>query len=109
MNLICGMLKYAASNAAKELFKHFECPFQRCEGRNHHKDPLAKAVAVQIKPIFDRLSARSLLLCCVNGLTQNAAESYINVLWSLCPKGTFVGTVPINTCASFSVIIYNFG
>ena len=101
-----------------QLHNHTNCPkgsdswcaFQRCQGKDyHHKNPLAKAVAVKIKPIFDRLSVRSLLLRCVHGFTQNAAESYNNVLWSLCPKGTFVGAVPINVCASLSVIIYNDG
>ena len=49
------------------------------------------------------------MLRCVDGFTQNAAESYNNVFWSLCPKGTFVGAVPINTSASLSVVIYNDG
>ena len=61
---------------------------------------------MKIEPIFDRLSARSLLLRCVDGFTQNAAESYDNVLWSFYPKGIFVGAVPLNTCASLSVVIY---
>ena len=71
--------------------------------------PLAEAVAVKIKQIFDCLSVRSLPSCCVDGFTQNATESYNNVLCCLCPKVSFVGAVPINTCASLSVVIYNDG
>lgn len=74
-----------------------------------HKAPLPKAVAVAIKPVFDRLSANSLLERCVDGFTQNAAESFNSVLWNICPKRTFVGSASINLCAGLAVIVYNDG
>ena len=89
------------------------CGFQRKLSASsepfHHKIPLAKAIAWKIKPIFDRLSSHSLLQRCVDGYTQNAAESFNSVLWHICPKTTYVGLVPINLCASLATIVYNDG
>lgn len=89
------------------------CAFQRNLAASskpfHHKNPLPKAVALKIKPLFDRLSSRDLLQRCVDGYTQNAAESFHSVLWHLCPKETYVGSVPINSCASLATILYNDG
>ena len=45
----------------------------------------------------------------MDGYTQNAAESFNSVLWHICPKTTYVGSVPINLCASLATIVYNDG
>ena len=70
---------------------------------------LAKAVAVKIKPVFDQLSSNALLERCVDGFTQNAAESFNSVSWNLCPKRTFVGSTTVDLCAGLAVITYNDG
>ena len=51
-------------------------------GEQHQKDPAnykdknphPKAVLVNIKPVFDRLSTNELLERCLDGYTQNAPE-----------------------------------
>ena len=85
------------------------CKYKKNPSQYKHSNPLPKAVAVYIKPIFDRLSKDELLSRCADGYTQNAAESFNNLLWHFCPKNTFVGMVPLNICKSFSVIVYNEG
>ena len=87
---IDAILRHRVSN--DEMHNHTLCPegrdswcgFQRNLSASsesyHHKIPLAKAVALKIKPIFDRLSSHNLLQRCVDGYTQNAAESFNSVL-----------------------------
>ena len=70
---------------------------------------MPKAVSVHIKPIFGRLSKNEFLECCVDGCTQNAAESFNNILWHFCPKSTFVGAKPLNIAASLGIVTYNDG
>ena len=95
---------------------HVKCPegsdsWCRYHRRNDykHKNPLPKAVAAGLKPVFDRLSLDSLLERCVDSFTQNAAESLYSVLWNLCPKRPFVGSTTATFCAGLAVIIYNDG
>ena len=85
------------------------CKYNRNPTDYVHKNPLSKAVAVHIKPVFDRLSDSKLLKRCVDGFTQNAAESFNNILWHFCPKSTFVGAVPLNIASALAVITYNDG
>ena len=85
------------------------CKYNRNPAEYVHKNPLPKAVAVHIKPVFDRLSDSELLKRCVDGFTQNAAESFNNILWHFCPKSTFVGAVPLNIASALAVITYNDG
>ena len=56
------------------------CGYHRDPSKYKHSNPLPKAVAVHIKPIFDRLSKNEILERCVDGYTQNAAESFNNIL-----------------------------
>ena len=45
----------------------------------------------------------------VEGFTQNAAESANSVLWTRCPKGTFVGNTALRAGLNMGVITYNDG
>ena len=85
------------------------CKYKRNPLQYKHTNPLPNAVAVHIKPVFDRLSKDEPLNRCVEGYTQNAAESFNNLLWHFYPKNTFVGIVPLNISKSFAVIFYNEG
>lgn len=113
---IDAILRHRVSTS--RIHNHTKCPtgkdswcgFQRGGSVPYnHNNPLAKAVAIKIKPLFDRLSEKSLLERCADGHTQNAAESFNNVLWHLCPKVTFAGATQINLCAFLAVLLYNDG
>ena len=43
-----------------------------------------------IKPIFQDLASEELLSKCLHGQTQNPNESINKVIWTTCPKTTFV-------------------
>ena len=81
------------------------CKYKRNPLQYKHTNPLPNAAAVHIKPVFDRLSKDKLLNRCVEGYTQNAAESFTNLLWHFCPTNTVVGMVPLNISKSFAVIV----
>ena len=85
------------------------CGYNRDPEGYKHSNPLPKAVSVHIKPVFDRLSRQDLLNRCSDGFTQNAAESFNNVLWHFCPKSTFVGAMPLNISAALAIVTYNDG
>ena len=71
------------------------CRYQQDSDNYRHLNPLPNAVAVHIKPVFDKLKDEKLLKRCLEGYDQNAAESFNNVLWSICPKANFVDSVPL--------------
>lgn len=54
------------------------------------KTPLREDVVAKVIHIYQRLGSNNLLSRCVDGKTQNANESLHGVLWSKCPKTTFV-------------------
>ena len=64
---------------------------------------------MHIKPILDKLKDEKLLQLFLKGFNQNAAESFNNVLWHMCPKSKFVGSVPFKVCPSLAVVLYNDG
>ena len=47
---------------------------------------LPNAFRNELKPIFERLSEKSLLQRCLKGYAQDQNESVNNNLWSKCPK-----------------------
>ena len=85
------------------------CKYVQDPENYKHVNPLPKAVALHIKPIFDKLKDEKLLKRCLKGFNQNAAESFNNVLWNMCPKSNFVGSVPLKVCTSLAVVLYNDG
>ena len=85
------------------------CKYNKDPTAYRHNNPMPKAVAVYIKPVFHRLSKHDLLERCADGYTQNAAESFNNIVWHFCPKSTFVGAKPLNIAASLAIITYNDG
>ena len=68
--------------------------------------PLAPDVAEHVKEVYTRLAHVDLLKRCKLGKTQNANESPHSVVWSKCPKTTFVGLerVVSATCSAVSQI-----
>ena len=66
--------------------------YQQDPENHQHVNPIPKAVAVYIKPTFDKLKNEKILKGCIEGYSQNADERFNNVLWHICPKTTFVGS-----------------
>ena len=74
-----------------------------------HKNPLPKAVFEVVKPIYMQLSERSLLERCQMGATQNANESFNNVIWRMCPKEGFCSVDTVQLASSLAVLNFNNG
>lgn len=73
------------------------------------KTPLRADVVNRILPIYQRLGSDTLLSRCVDGKTQNANEALHGVLWSKCPKTTFVSKSTLVMRISEAICTYNTG
>ena len=62
-----------------------------------------------LEPIFRDLSKDDLLSKCFHGKTQNANESFNQVLWNKCSKTLFVGRTVLELGISSAVITFNEG
>lgn len=112
---------YYHSISTDECHHHEFCPegpqswcfFQRAvtegvEPRAHSK-ALPADVAQAIRPVYERLSDRSLLAKCIDGLTQNSNESFHSLLWSICPKVRWACLRTVDTCLGLAVQQFNKG
>ena len=70
---------------------------------------LPEDVAEAIRPVYERLSNRTLLSRCLHGWTQNDNECFHSVLWNLCPKVKWAGYKTVNTCLALAVQTFNKG
>lgn len=73
------------------------------------KTPLREDVVAKLMPIYQRLGSSNLLSRCVDGKTQNANEALHGVLWSKCPKTTFVFKSTVLLRVSEGICTYNCG
>ena len=89
----CKYLQKKAENKEKEY--------------DHH--PLPLPIMKEIKPIFTDLTDKTLLRKCLDGLSQNANESFNNLIWSICPKNKYHGLQTVDTAVGLSVVIFNDG
>ena len=71
--------------------------------------PLAPDVAEHVKEVYTRLAHVDLLKRCTLGKTQNANESLHFVVWSKCPKTTFVGIERVVSATCSAVSQFNAG
>ncbi|XP_049520613.1 uncharacterized protein LOC119444577 [Dermacentor silvarum] len=66
------------------------CKHRRAEALGEptpdHTPILTKAQGLAVLPIYKRLTDEKLLVRCLQGKTQNAAESLNSKIWLLCPK-----------------------
>ncbi|GBM73975.1 hypothetical protein AVEN_155327-1 [Araneus ventricosus] len=62
-----------------------------------------------IQPTYMQLCDQDLLKKCLHGRTQNANESFNNLLWTIVPKNTFVELQTLRFGASITLIIFNDG
>ena len=71
--------------------------------------PLSPDVAKHVKDVYTRLSHVDLLERCAMGRTQNANESLHSVVWSKCPKTSFVGLERVLSATCSAVSQFNAG
>ena len=84
------------------------CPAVKGVG-DPDKHAFPKYVCQAIKPVFEILSETSLLEKCAHGGSQNPNESFHNLIWSKCPKSTFVGRFRLEIAVAEATIVYNSG
>ena len=75
----------------------------------HHKDSIPDAIIKVLRPIYQRLGARTLLEKCKDGHTQNANESIHAVVWKYCPKVLHMGYSAVQTAVALAVCSWNDG
>lgn len=85
----------AAANGTEEEYKHLK--------------PLAPAILDEIKVVFENLSNPDLLRKCLGGRTQNANESFNNVLWNFAPKNEYIGLQSLELAAYLACITFSTG
>ena len=71
--------------------------------------PLAPDVAEHVKEVYTRLAHVDLVKRCTLGKTQNANENLRSVVWSKCPKTTFVGLERVVSATCSAVSQFNAG
>ncbi len=89
------------------------CKFKRdqAENTNTYKPTagIPKEVLKEIRPIYARLSEKSLLEQCLHGKTQNQNESLNAMIWQRAPKELFVGSECIETANYDAIAHFNIG
>ncbi|GBM47550.1 hypothetical protein AVEN_90263-1 [Araneus ventricosus] len=88
------------------------CKYQRAisVGRNF-KDSnagLPKSIMNIIKPTYMKLCDQKLFGKCLHGKTQNANESFNNVLWTILPKSTFAELQTLSLGSAIAVLLFNY-
>ncbi|GIY05118.1 uncharacterized protein CDAR_120911 [Caerostris darwini] len=76
---------------------------------DHKNPPLNDKVLEVIKPIYESLSADSLLERCLGSETQNNNESLNSLIWTFAPKHIHAGPKTIEIATFFAVSIFNEG
>ena len=103
--------------------KHTHCPLgstswcfwqrdianDREPGKHGEHQTLPPDIGKLLVPLFQRLSHEDLLKRCARGKTQNANESFHNIIWRICPKVTFVGRKTIETAVALAACQYSMG
>lgn len=88
------------------------CKYLKAQADNipfTHKPALSEEVQEYVKPIFERLTEKELLMRCLGKNTQNNNESYNKTLWSIIPKHNFVGREVTELAAHVSLSLFNEG
>ncbi|KAJ8032104.1 hypothetical protein HOLleu_25526 [Holothuria leucospilota] len=85
------------------------CEYNRTgsmEDKSHHLDVVFLDL---LKPIFERLSEKSLLQRCLPGFSQNANESFNALIWKRCPKHLWRGPYSVKVSTNLAVLQFNSG
>ncbi|GBM33098.1 hypothetical protein AVEN_240736-1 [Araneus ventricosus] len=116
---VIAAFAHACSNAKNPMHKQCPegsdswCKYQRpiSVGKNF-KDSnagLPKSIMNIIKRTYMKLCDQKLLEKCLHGKTQNAYESFSNVLWTILPKNTYVELQTLSLGSSIAVLLVNDG
>ena len=73
------------------------------------KTPLNNEVVKKLIPLYSRLANEELLQKCTSGKTQNANEALHSIIWSKCPKDTFVSRKKLEIGVTSAVSQFNMG
>jgi len=84
------------------------CPAVNGSG-DGNSNSLPPFVLEEIKPVFETLTADSLLSKCLHGGTQNNNESFHRIIWLLCPKVQFVQKPRLELAVNCAVLQFNDG
>ena len=120
---ILATLNHCSSTDANPL--HSKCPtgadtwcfynkakfFDKDPGshREHVHTPISIEVLKNIIPVYQRLAANELLERCLEGRTQNSNECLHSMVWSRCPKETFVSKRKVDIAVAAAVSEFNKG
>ncbi|XP_077561420.1 uncharacterized protein LOC144177720 [Haemaphysalis longicornis] len=89
------------------------CKHKRAEALGEpapdHTPLLTRAQGKALLPIYKRLTDAQLLTRCLQGKTQNAAESLNSKIWMLCPKTRFASRTVVETATALAVLWFNRG
>lgn len=90
------------------------CSWKKAEAANElatfkHKSALPADVKEAILPIYKDLSNEELLTRCLGGFTQNANESFNNMVWRIASKRTFSGTEIVEIGTYMPAAVFNDG
>eukprot|EP00112_Aurelia_sp_Birch-Aquarium-sp1_P014509 Seg314.3 transcript_id=Seg314.3/GoldUCD/mRNA.D3Y31 product="hypothetical protein" protein_id=Seg314.3/GoldUCD/D3Y31 len=89
------------------------CGFQRDVSNGtstyRHEHPLPVAVADEIRPTFEALSAELLLSACLHGGTQNQNEAFNALIWQRAPKETHASLPTVEIATYLAIGIFNDG
>lgn len=89
------------------------CKYQKCKALGlkfeDKSKGLPQAIVNIVKPTYMELCDKKILKKCLHGKTQNANESFNNVLWSIMPKETFIELKSFQLGSYIAVTIFNNG
>lgn len=85
------------------------CKYRKDPTTYKHKKSIPEAIMLEIKPVYRDLSKKDLLKKCLHGRTQNANESFNNIVWSRLPKNNFIGKKTLVLGVYDAVISFNEG
>jgi hypothetical protein len=91
------------------------CFFQRALAKEEDPpthdghDYLSPVVFDGLLPIYERLADKNLLQRCTKGLTTNPNEAIHSLVWSICPKETFVSLEQVQIACIQAAVTFNEG
>ena len=85
------------------------CKFKKDPANAKHKVNLPEWMFPILEPVFKSLMDDDLLAKCTHGQTQNVNESINNIIWSRCPKRTYVERPQLELGVYSAIIQFNDG
>ncbi|KAL7290756.1 hypothetical protein TKK_0015504 [Trichogramma kaykai] len=95
-----------------EYCKEDWCPYLQSTRKNKpysHKPPLDPSIQSYILPVYESLNNDDLLKRCLGKNTQNANETYNNLIWQITPKTKFSSKNVVEIAAWIAACSFNEG